>query len=583
MEAPTGDTKSFRFGSFELDLASRELKKGRSAAVRLQQQPFEILRLMLERPGKVVTRDEIQQHLWPNGTFVDFEHSINAAVKRLREALDDDADNPRFVETLPRRGYRFIAALNAGDRERAAGTVPRLRLAVLPFMNLSDDGAQEYFTDGLTEEMIAQLGQLYRGRIGVIARWSSMVFKGTSQRVSEIGRTLGADYLLEGSVRRTGDRVRITARLVESSAETDLWTETYERHVTDCIGVQTEVAQRIAHSLALEFPSGQPLVNGGVSVSALAYQSYLRGRYEWNRPGDEGVDQALAHFVDALRIEPGFAAAHAGVARMHIARAEGYRGSPRIELEAARSSAVRALELDPQQSEGHLALGDVRRMLERDWSGASASYARAIDLNPSQENAYRARAMMLIASSRTAEAIQSAERACELDPLCLVVGSNAAWVSYLAGDHETALERCRRSLDLDPQHLLARRVLAAVWLRKGRPLDAVRVLEAARARDSDDPVIAAWLVHAKAMSGDRRGAVELLFALRGPDGERWRAPYHVALAQVGLGDIDGAFTSLDLAVADCDPALASLALEPRFDPIRSDPRFARVIAALGID
>jgi TolB-like protein len=583
MDALTGDTESFRFGPFELNLSSRELKKGRSTPVRLQQQPFEILRMMLERPGKLVTRDEIQQHLWPDGTFVDFEHSINAAVKRLREALEDDADNPRFVETLPRRGYRFIAALNAGDGEGQAGSARRLRLAVLPFMNLSDDGGQEYFTDGLTEEMIAQLGQLYRGRIGVIARWSSMVFKGTTQRVSDIGRTLGADYLLEGSVRRTGDRVRITARLVESSAETDLWTETYERNLTDCIGVQTEVAERIAHSLALELPAGQAVANAGVSIAALAYQSYLKGRYEWNRPGDEGVDQALAYFVEALRIDPQFAAAHAGAARMHIARAESYRGSPRTELEAARSAAERALGLDPQLSEGHLALADVRRMLELDWAGAAASYARAIDLNPSQENAYRARAMLLIASSRSVEAMQSAERACELDPLCLVVGSSAAWISYLAGDHEAALERCRRSLDLDPQHLLARRVLAAVWLRKGQALDAVRVLEAVHVRNTHDPVIAAWLAHAKAISGDGKGALELLSALQHPDADRCPAPYHVALAQVGLGDVDGAFTSLNRAIVERDPALASLALEPRFDPIRSDPRFARVVAKLGID
>ena len=384
-------------------------------------------------------------------------------------------------------------------------------------------------------------------------------------------------------MRRTGDRVRIIARLVESSGETDLWTETYERHLTDCIGVQTEVAGRIAQSLALELPSDQQAASAGVSISALAYQAYLRGRYEWNRPGDEGVDQALAHFLDALRIDPSFAPAHAGVARMHIARAEGYRGSPRTELEAARSAAVRALALDGQLSEGHLALADVRRMLERDWSGSAEAYARAIDLNPSQENAYRARAMILIAASRSAEAVQSAERACELDPLCLVVGSNAAWISYLAGDYESALERCRRGLDLDPQHLLARRVLAAVWLHQGRTLDAVRVLEAAHDRDADDPVVAAWLAHARAVSGDRSGAVALLSALQRPDAERCRAPYHVAIAQVGLGDADGAFDSLNRAIVDCDPAIASLALEPRFDPIRADPRFGRVIATLGID
>ena len=239
-------------------MRSRELRKGKTS-VRLQEQPFEILRMMLERAGLVITREELQRRLWPGGTCVDFEHSLNAAVKRLRAALGDDADNPRFVETLPRRGYRFIGAFDTGaaESDAAQGVVPRLRIAVLPFTCLDDTGP-EYFTDGLTEEMIAQLGQLYRGRIGVIARWSSMVFKGTTQRAREIGQALRADYLLEGSVRREGDRVRITARLVESSSETHLWAETYDRDLTDCLSVQVDVATRIAQSLTVELAPALP-------------------------------------------------------------------------------------------------------------------------------------------------------------------------------------------------------------------------------------------------------------------------------------------------------------------------------------
>lgn len=229
-----------RFGSFELDVRSRELRNG-SARVRLQEQPFEILCMMLKRAGDVVTREELRHRLWPEGTFVDFEHSLNAAVKRLRAALGDDAENPRFVETLPRRGYRFIAALDAGEsrapRVEKPPSVHRARLAVLPFSNLSHIGTQDYFTDGLTEEMVSQLGELCRGRIGVLARWSSMAFKGTSMRARDIGEALDAGYLLEGSVRRDGDRVRITARLVEAASETHLWSETYERDLTDCLSV----------------------------------------------------------------------------------------------------------------------------------------------------------------------------------------------------------------------------------------------------------------------------------------------------------------------------------------------------------
>ena len=236
-------------------MRSRELRTS-AGTVRLQEQPFEILRMMLERPGSVVTRDELRRRLWPDGTFVDFEHSLNAAVKRLRAALGDDADNPRFVETLPRRGYRFIAPLDAETAESKGEGVPRV--AVLPFSNLSEEGSQEYFTDGLTEEMIAQLGQRCRGRLGVIARWSSMVFKGSTRRSREIGQALRAHYLLEGSVRREGDRVRVTASLIDTASETHLWSETYERHLTDCLQVQADIAARIAESLTLELVADEP-------------------------------------------------------------------------------------------------------------------------------------------------------------------------------------------------------------------------------------------------------------------------------------------------------------------------------------
>jgi len=248
--------RPLQFGSFELHVNSRELSKG-ATRIRLQEQPFEILRMMLERRGHVVTRVELQKRLWPEGTFVDFEHSLNAAVKRLRAALGDDADNPRFVETLPRRGYRFIGAVGVQPPRRPKeGTVPKVRLAVLPFSSLSD--GQEYFTDGLTEELISQLEQMYRGRIGIIARRSSMTSERLTQRAFESRQSLRADYLLEGSVRREGDRVRVTARLIETSGETHRWSDTYERHLTDSLSVQTDIAARIAQSLALELAPDQP-------------------------------------------------------------------------------------------------------------------------------------------------------------------------------------------------------------------------------------------------------------------------------------------------------------------------------------
>src|SRR5215475_3711386 len=324
-----------RFESFELDVRSRELRKGKQR-IRLQEQPFEILRLMLERPGDVVTREELARHLWPKGTFVDFEHSLNAAVKRLRAALGDDADNPRFVETLPRRGYRFIGSLGDGETVAMLPVMAdfKARLAVLPFANLSGDPAQEYFSDGLTDEMIQQLGRLCRGRIAVISRSSSTVFKGSGRRAREIGDVLRADYLLEGSVRREGARVRITAQLVETRSEAHMWTDVYERSLTDSLSVQAEVAARIARSLAVELLPEQPVQP---SHDAAAYQMYLKGRYYWNLPGDQGLPQALEYFTQACAADPTFAAAHADLARTHTARAEYYNVVPRAALEEARA------------------------------------------------------------------------------------------------------------------------------------------------------------------------------------------------------------------------------------------------------
>lgn len=276
MEPSAEISRSVRFATFELDFRSRELREG-ARRIRLQDQPFEILRTMLERPGDVVTRDELRWRLWPDGTFVDFEHGLNAAVKRLRAALGDAADNPRFVETLPRRGYRFIAELD-GDAERTdvASTQgrPQVRLVVLPFANLSGDPAQEYFSDGLTEELIAQIGAACLGRIGVIARWSSMVLKGTSQRARDIGETLQVSHLLEGTVRCDGDRVRITAGLIEAAHETHVWSASYDLDLSTCpaltsgrlsLSVQSAVASRVAGALLFELvPNNASRPSGAV-------------------------------------------------------------------------------------------------------------------------------------------------------------------------------------------------------------------------------------------------------------------------------------------------------------------------------
>ncbi len=568
-----------RFGPFELHLRSRELQNG-PTRIRLQDQPFEILLTMLERPGDVITREELRQRLWPEGTFVDFEHSLNAAIKRLRSALGDNAGNPQFVETLPRRGYRFIGAL---AEQELPDPSPRakLRLMVLPFADLSEGREHRYFADGLTEEMIAQLGHLCQDRIGVISRASSMSFKDSNRRARDIGETLQVDYLLEGSARREGDRVRITARLVETASETHLWVETYESHLADYLSVQTDVAARIAQSLAMELMPDEHHAGHTVPASAPAYHDYLKGRYYWNMLADEGVDPALQHFELATRLDPSFPLAYVGKARVQLLKAEYYRTTPRPMLEAARQSVKRAMDLDPNLFEAHLALGEVRRMLEWDWRGAEAAYAQAIVLNPSHETAHRSYGLLLAALGRQAEAVRETDHALEMDPLCVVVNSSgAAWVRYLVGDIEGAIARSRRAVEMEPRYAVAHRVLGAAYLQAGRARDAVIALENALAFTPEDSVLLAWLAHVRAVTGCRDIALAVLNKLQSSG--RHVPAYHLALAHTGLGDLDAAFAALEQATVDADPSLLMLKAEPRFEPLRSDPRYTRLIELLGL-
>ena len=318
--------QTIRFGVFEVDLRSGELRK-QGIRLRLQEQPFQILVLLLERPGEVVTRDDLRHRLWPDGTFVDFEHSLNAAIKRLRAALGDSADNPRFIETLHRRGYRFIVPVAGAARDGRSAITPspregpggKVRIVVLPFANLSIQPEQEYFSDGLTEEMIAQLGRMHPRRLGVIARSSSMLFKRAGKTIDQIGRELNVNFVLEGGVRLETGRVRITAQLIEVNGQTQLWADSYERRYEDSLAVQAEVANRIARALAIELLPGdsQALVRCGTADTE-AYHAYLKGRFHWNKQGDGGVEKAIEYYEKALALDSRFAQAHAALARAKV-------------------------------------------------------------------------------------------------------------------------------------------------------------------------------------------------------------------------------------------------------------------------
>ena len=575
----------FRFGRFELDSRTRELRKD-GVRLRLQDQPFSVLALMLEHPGELLTRDELRDQLWPDGTFVDFEHGLNAAVKRLRSVLGDNAERPRFVETLHRRGYRFIARVErvtggSGAQVLVDATDTRQRLAVLPFSHLSEASAPGSFASGLTEELITQLGRLCAGRLGVIARSSCHRVLQNNRTVREIGDALRAQYLVEGTVRTEGDRVRITAQLIDARSETQLWAESYERPMADSLLAQSDVATQIVRSVAVELlPDRAPTPSTGTR-HVEAYQNYLKGRYHWNRPGDEGIRECMAFYDLALKLDPSFGTAHGALARATVAAADYYLCDPREALDAAEASAARALAIDPSEPEALVALAEVRRCRDWNWDGAEEAYQRALSFNPSNEGARRLYGVLLGARRQHHAAVAMTDRALELDPLCLTAGTSAAWVRYVSGQYDDVIERCRHTIDMDPAYLAPHRILAAALLQMGDAGASVRYLDSLPAVRTDQTSLA-WLAHALGVKGDHDRARNILCQLDELAGEQFVSSYHRALAHTGVGDLDTAFAMLARACDERDPWLMHLASEPRFEPIRADARYTAVISRLGL-
>ena len=574
----------FRFGRFEIDSRTRELRKD-GVRLRLQDQPFALLALMLEHPGELMTRDELRDRLWPDGTFVDFEHGLNAAIKRLRAVLGDNAERPRFVETLHRRGYRFIAKVERvnshGSYALTAATDVRQRLAVLPFTNLGEACLPDSFAGGLTEELVTHLGRLCSDRIGVIARSSCVRVQRADRTAREIGTALRAHYLLEGTVRMEANRVRITAQLIEVEGETQLWADSYDRPLSDSLLVQSDVATQIVRSVAVELlPDRAPTASTGTR-NMDAHQAYLKGRYYWNRPGEEGLRECMAFYQQALAIDPQFANAHGALARATTAAAEYYILEPKDAFDAAEAAASRALAIDPAQSEAFTALAEVRRARDWNWDGADEAFRRALTINPSNEGARRLYGVFLASRGQTSQAAAMADVACELDPLCLVSNTGAAWVWYVSGDYAEVIDRCRHTIDMEADFPAPHRLLAAAHVQLGNAQAGVRHLESVPAIHWEPSTIAT-LAHAVGVTGDRSRALGLMSQLDAIGRTRYISRFHAALGWTGIGDVDKAFASLSCACDERDPALMLLTTEPRFDALREDARYGAIIERLGL-
>jgi TolB-like protein/DNA-binding winged helix-turn-helix (wHTH) protein len=493
--------RSLRFGVFEADLDTGELRK-KGVRIKLQEKPFRILTLFLNRPGEVVTREELRENLWPADTFVDFDRSLGTALGKLRQALGDSADNPRFIETLPRRGYRFISPVSTvipvepilpsdpartprrhlwsaaavivllsataigwlfwqrtWTRGTPTGPVGMKSILVLPLANLSGDQEQEYFVDGMTDELITDLAKI--GSMRIISRTSAMRFKGSKKSLSQIARELNVDAVVEGSVLRSGSRVRITAQLIDAAVDRHLWAETYERELSDVLAVQEEITQAIASQVRASLrPEEKRDLAGMPRVMPDVHEDYLKGRYHLAKGSESEIRKGIELFQRAIEKDPAYALAYVGLADSYIAFTDFYR-APTETMPRAKAAASRALELDDHLAEAHTSLAVVRFLYDWDWNAAEKGFRRAIELSPSYTDGRIWYANFLAQMARHREAAEEIRHAEQLDPLSLNTLLNASWVFYLARQSEQAARELKNALELEPELPVTH---SSIWL-----------------------------------------------------------------------------------------------------------------------
>jgi len=629
-----------RFGVFELDLRAGELRK-HGLRVRLQEQPFQVLAMLLEHPGEVVSREELQKKLWPADTFVDFDHGLNKAINKIREALGDSAESPRFVETVARRGYRFLADVKvaeeatlrspeiaslphpvaeAGDRPDRAGKpeFPKRRLpslvwkisglallllvaflaawkihswnrpsldirslAVLPLESLSSDASQDYFADGMTDELISDLGQI--SALRVISRTSVMTYKHARKPLPQIARELNVDAVVEGTVLRSGDRVRITAQLIEASTDKHLWSQSYEGELRDTLALQNQVARAIADQIRINLnPQERAALKTVRVVNPVAYESYLKGRYFWNKRTADGLKVALAYFNQAIDEDPAYAQSYSGLADTYALLGDWQYAvmTPKEALPRAKAVATKALELDSTLGEAHNSLAFCLDGFDWDFDSAGKEFRKAIELNPGYATAHHWYAWHLSLLGRYDEAIPEMRRAESLDPLSLIINADLAEILVLAHSYDESIEQSRKTIEMDPNFAFAHIQLAQAYLAKHMNEDAVAELQKAVQLSAGSPTSIATLARAYVAAGKRSDAQKLLSDLKKRSSPSSSYAAEISVIYAALGDADQAMNWLEKGYEErFNPGVL---LRPGFDPLRSNPRFEDLVRRIGL-
>lgn len=619
MPVPVRSPHRICFRDFELDLTSGELHKA-GQKVPLPPKAFELLGCLVERPGEVVTREDLRSRLWAADTFVEFDDSLNHAVKKLRQALGDSAENPEFIETLPRHGYRFVvptdgsknpedaarpkrpyvapilvsalallalmAALAAYDvgglRRQLRGSTPgpTIRsLAVLPLSNLTGDPQQDYFADGMTDALITDLAKIRE--LKVISRTSVMRFKDTKKPLPEIARTLGVDGIVEGSVQRSGERVRITVQVIHAPTDTHVWSESYERDARDVLSLQAAIAQAVALEVKVALnPAESSRVVAARTVNPEVYELYLKGRYEADKLSQEGMKKSLDYFQQVINLDPTFTAAYCGEADSYTTLGiDGFAAGAEV-YPKAKAAALRALELDPTSAEAHASLGFVLFNYDRDHGGAIRELETATRLNPNYVPAHLWYSLSLAWLGRSEDAIQQIEHARRLDPLSARINTNVVYVLFLGRQYDRAIAEAHKALELEPNYAWTHFFLARAYLQKGMNEEAFAEFQRRLSLQPNFPKAQTDLALAYAALGDEKEALRILGKLQQQAKQEYVTPYPMARAYFRLGQKEEALAWLQKGLATNDGDMQQLKVDPDFDPLRSDPRFQNLLRSM---